>query len=103
VTAAASGMLTISVLAQRYQLLLDTPFTDLVYAEEAALEQLVLGIEPHSTDEVCTLTALAASELDALVSRNQGCSAADVRKLGQALEAICRYMARNGARDLMAS
>jgi hypothetical protein len=105
VTQAAEGLLTITALAQRFAQLLDSPFApdgaDLILAEQAALEQLILGIEPRSLDEACTLAGFITAALDLLASRDYvGCSEAIVRQLAKAQNAVWRFMVCNGARDV---
>jgi hypothetical protein len=94
--------LTISACAERYAALCEGPCSDTALAEESALELMMLGLEPASTDEALTLAHIVAAELDALGSWDHvTCSATDMRRLAQAMESVCAAMQRSGARSPM--
>jgi hypothetical protein len=89
-TMPASGT-TIEALAARHAQLWESPTAgvlDKIEAEQEALNELMLSIEPTTPDETLTLARLVWEGID------------DDDPLAGALERVCRVLERDGARNL---
>lgn len=82
--------LTITALAARWLELANSD-DSIREAQQEALETIMHGLEARDRDEALTVTRLVVSDLEA-----------DEHPLAASLDAVCRALERDGARDLLA-
>jgi hypothetical protein len=99
---------TITTLAGRYAQLTNMLYSDHAGDEQTALETIMAYLEPTALDEALTLATSIHADLDGMASDAEvhgedeaSCSAAMMRRLANAQNAICRALKRHGARSLL--